>query len=103
MSIVSFLQKVDAVIINPLLTLFFAIAFIYFIYTIIKVIRAGAEEKTEAKSAMMYAIVGMFVMISVYGIINLLLSTFQINANSGTNGNPPSTSFIQSQLGGTGN
>ena len=100
MSIVSFLQKVDAVILNPLLTLLFAVAFIYFIYTIIWVIRAGAEEKTDARNAMLWSIVGMFIMLSVYGIISLLLSTFGISTGTDNNGNPSSTSFIQSQLGG---
>ena len=88
-------------LLNPLLTLLFAVAFIYFIYTIITVIRAGAEEKTEARAAMMWAIVGMFIMISVYGIINLLIATFQINPPPA--GSQSSTTFIQNQLQGTTN
>ena len=81
-TIVPFLDKVNAVIINPILTLLFAIAFIYFLYAIIKLISADGKDKAEAQKAVLWSIVGMFIMISVYGIINVVLSTFDINKPS---------------------
>jgi TRAP-type C4-dicarboxylate transport system permease small subunit len=91
-TIVDFLQKVDQYILNPILELLFAVAFVYFIWSVIKLINADGSDKAEARTAVMWSVVGMFIMISVYGVINLVLSTFQIDKSS--------TSYIQSNLKG---
>ena len=81
-TIVPFLNKVNAVILNPALKLLFAVAFIYFIYSVIQLINADAKDRGPARSALLWSIVGMFVMISVYGIIHIILSTFAITPPS---------------------
>ena len=91
MSIASFLNTVNTVILNPLLEVLFAVAMIYFIYAVIKLISAPATGKDEARNSVMYALLGMFIMISVYGIFNLVLGTFQINDSH-------ATSYIQDKL-----
>ena len=93
MTITSFLTTLDSVVLNPILEVMFAVAFLYFVYAIIKLITADGTKKSEAKNAVLWSIIGMFIMISVYGIINLVLNTFQENGT-------PSTQFINSKLGG---
>ncbi len=78
-TIVPFLNKVNAVIINPILQVLFVIATIYLIISIIKLINADAKTKETARTAVLWSIVGMFVMVSVYGIINLVLASFKID------------------------
>ena len=91
MTIVYFLNKVNAVILNPIITLAFVIATIYFLYGIVVFINADAKDKEKARGAILWGIVGMFIMVSVYGIINLVLKTFEIS-------DPKATSYIQGKL-----
>ena len=79
-SIVCFLKQVDDVILNPLILLVFALAFLYFIYGVVKFLNpsTGEKDKTEARDAMLWGIVGMAIMFSVYGIIAFILNTFGV-------------------------
>ncbi len=94
MDIVPFLNKVNSVILNPLLEVLFAIATIYFVYAVIKLITASATAREEARKSVMYALIGMFIMVSVYGIINLIVRSFALNTGS----TAQSTSYIQTKL-----
>jgi uncharacterized membrane protein len=89
-TIVPFLGKVDHYILNPLLEVLISIGMLYFIYSVIKLINADGDNKSEARSALMWSIVGLFIMASVYGIINVIVSTFSIS--------PDSTTYITSKL-----
>lgn len=77
-SIVPFLNKVSGAILNPLILILFSVAFIYFAVGVIKLITADAGKKEEGKRAVIWGLVGMFVMFSTYGIIRLILDTFDI-------------------------
>lgn len=79
-TIVPFLLKVNKVILNPIISLLFALAFVYFIYGIIKFLslEPGDKAREEARSAMLWGIIGMVIMFSVYGIIHFVLGTFGI-------------------------
>jgi hypothetical protein len=62
----------------------FALAFIVFIWGIFQYFIAGGhdEEKRDAgKSLMLWGLIGFFVMVSVWGLVNILLGTFQLNNN----------------------
>ena len=84
MTIVPFLHKVNNLILNPLILLMFAVSFVYFIYGIVKFLRleAGDKEREEAKNAMLWGIVGMVIMFSVFGIIAFILRTFGLPNSS---------------------
>jgi TRAP-type C4-dicarboxylate transport system permease small subunit len=75
----SILTKVSAYILNPLIFILFSVAFIYFAWGVIQLINADANKKSEAKDAVVWGLVGMFIMFSTYGIIRLILDTFGIN------------------------
>ena len=80
MDITSFLNKVNALILNPLILLMFSVSFVYFIYGIVKFLSADVADKSreEARNSIMWGIVGMVIMFSVYGIIKFILYTYGI-------------------------
>lgn len=74
---IRFLNKVNEVIFNPIIGLLIAIGVVYFIISIIKLIWAskeGGDLKNE-KNSILYSLIGIFIMVSVYGIINFILNT----------------------------
>lgn len=74
----NFLDKVVAQIINPIILLLAACAFVVFLWGVFEFIaHAGDETKrTEGKKAIMWGLVGLVIIFGVYGIINLTLGTF---------------------------
>lgn len=79
-TIIPFLDRVSELILNPIISLLFALSFVYFIYGIINFIRLepGDSKKTEARDAIIWGLVGMLVMFSTYGLISFVLNTFGI-------------------------
>ena len=71
------MASVNKVIINPLIYFLFALAVIYFLYGLVKYLLAPDNEelRTSSKSHMLWGIFGMFIMVAVFGIMNLLLTT----------------------------
>jgi len=67
---------------NVLVPLIFALAFIVFIWGVFQYFIAGGhdEEKRESgKQLMLWGIIGFFVMVSVWGLVNILRGTFNFN------------------------
>jgi uncharacterized membrane protein len=65
---------------NTLLPLIIAAAVVYFIYGIAMYVISGNEEaKEQAKSKIIYGVIGLFVMISVWGLVNILVGTFGLD------------------------
>lgn len=64
--------------------LLFGLATIYFFWGVIKYIRsAGDPKEAEAgKSIMIYGIIGLAVMASVYGLVNFLTDTVGLDDNT---------------------
>lgn len=63
---------------STLVPVIFAIAFIVFIWGVYTYFIAGAadeEKRKTGKTFVMYGLIGFFVMISLWGIVNLFLST----------------------------
>ncbi len=77
-TIVPFLHKVNAVILNPVIKLAFAIAILIFFYGIFEFIQkeTGDKDREKGKDKIKWGLVGMLIMFSAYGIINLILGTF---------------------------
>ena len=85
MAISPLLNKINNAIVNPLITLLFAVAFLVFLYGIFQFIaNTGSDEGREkGKKNMLYGIIGLFIMIAVYGIIHIILGTFGVTAPAG--------------------
>lgn len=77
-----FLGKVVVEIINPLILLLAASAFVLFVWGVFEFIaNAGDETKRkEGRSAILWGLVGLVIIFGAYGIINLALGTFGIPA-----------------------
>ncbi len=79
-SLNEFLGNVDSVIINPLIIFIFAVAVVIFLYGMLEFIlnQVNEEKRTEGKSHMLWGIVGIVIMMGVWGILSVVLHTFNI-------------------------
>lgn len=85
-SIVTFIKN----LLNTLLPLIIAAAVVYFVYGIAVYVMAGDDDaKAAAKSKIIYGIVGLFVMISVWGLVNILVNTFGLQNTAPTGATNP--------------
>jgi hypothetical protein len=75
-----FLDKVVTQIINPIILLLAAAAFIVFIWGIFEfILHAGdATKREEGRKAIMWGFIGLIIIFGAYGIINIALGTFDI-------------------------
>lgn len=76
----SFLAKVVTQIVNPIILLLVAVAFVAFLWGVFEfVAHAGDETKRmEGKNAIFWGIVGLVIIFGAYGIINVALGTFSL-------------------------
>ncbi|MDQ3089528.1 MAG: hypothetical protein M3Q24_00025 [bacterium] len=80
--IAGFLNKINQFIINPIILLVFAVAFLIFFYGIFEFIRGAGEmsrARDDGKKKIWYGLLGMFIMFSAYGIIRIILNTIGLN------------------------
>lgn len=72
-------------ILNTVLPLIIAAAVVYFVWGMFQVFLASDEEKKDkAKNTVIYGVIAIFVMISVWGLVNILYNTFGLsNVNRG--------------------
>ena len=68
-------------ILSQVVILLIALAVVFFLYGILKYIASGDDEESRKKSknVMIYGIIGLFVMISFWGIVNILINTFELD------------------------
>lgn len=77
----AFIHKVNQVIINPIIMLLFAVAVLVFLYGVFEYIRNSDSEdgRSEGQRHMLSGVFGLFIMISVFGIINLILNSIGVS------------------------
>lgn len=78
-----FLGKIVVQIINPIILLLAAAAFVLFVWGGFQFIaHAGDDTKrTEGRRALLWGIAGLVIIFGAYGIINLALGTFSLTPN----------------------
>jgi hypothetical protein len=89
-SVVTLMKSIDRVIINPLIFFLFALAMVYFLYGVAQYLIAQDNEEVRetSKSHMVWGLLGLFVMVAVFGIENLILSSLGVtNIKISTDGN----------------
>ena len=64
--------------INYLVALVIGLAAFVFIWGIFKYFVAGADEKKveEAKNVLLFGLLGIFIMFSIWGLVNIIINTF---------------------------
>lgn len=78
------ISNIKLMILNPIIGFMFAVATVMFVYGIVEYIW-GAENKDkieDGKRHMVWGVIGMFVMLVVYGILNVL-SDFWLEVGAG--------------------
>jgi fumarate reductase subunit D len=67
-------------ILNTILPIIIALTVVYFVWGMFQVFMASDEEKKEkAKSTVIYGVIALFVMISIWGLVNILYNTFGLS------------------------
>lgn len=70
------------------LPLLISIAVVWFVWNVFQFSIAGSEEKkAAAKSGMIWGIVGIFIMVSIWGLVGILQSTFGTSGATANIGN----------------
>jgi predicted PurR-regulated permease PerM len=76
-STATLMASINRVIINPLIGFLMALAVAYFIYGVVRYLLSPENEEIRktSKSQMLWGIIGLFIMISVFGIMNFILNS----------------------------
>ena len=70
-------------LINRLIPFIIALTVLVFLWGVFRFVTAqDAEKRKEAKGYILWGIVGLFVMVSVWGLVNILVRTFSLNTNA---------------------
>ncbi|MBI5147679.1 MAG: hypothetical protein HZA37_00790 [Parcubacteria group bacterium] len=78
-------------IVKAVIPLLMLIATVVFLWGIIGyIMAAGDEEKVkEARSHILYGLIGLFVMVSVWGLVNIIAGTLDLSSTTQTSTIPP--------------
>jgi hypothetical protein len=65
-------------IVNLAVPILGSLAFVVFLWGIVKYIYSAGDEnkKTEAKNYIIYGLIGMFILVALWGILGIVLNTF---------------------------
>lgn len=73
---------------NTILPLIIAAAVVYFVWGMFSLFLAKDEDKSaKAKTTVIYGVIAIFVMVSVWGLVNILSSTFGLSTGTPSNAN----------------
>lgn len=93
--------NITSTILNPLVGLFLTAAVVIFFWGMVKYIYSlGEKEKTEGRSLMIWGVIALFVMVSVWGLVKAVGLTFGITDNTPVQGVviPPSSGSNETRL-----
>lgn len=70
-------------IIDIVVPLLIAVAVVIFLYGVVRYMTSGSddEKRKEARSVMLYGIIGLFVMVSIWGLVSILSDTLGLNTS----------------------
>jgi hypothetical protein len=79
-SIETLMKSIDRVILNPVIFFLFAVAMVYFIYGLVQYLVSPNNEEVRKKSKgqMLWGVIGLFVMVAVFGIMRVIINTLGI-------------------------
>ena len=68
-------------LLNAVVPMLIAVAVVFFLWSVLKYINSGdnAEVRAQARALMIYGVIAIFVMVSIWGFVGLLRDTFNLN------------------------
>jgi heme/copper-type cytochrome/quinol oxidase subunit 4 len=77
MTFATVVSNLITIVNSGLIPLLFALAVIYFIINIVRFffIQGGEEGIQKGQQSILYGLIGLFVIFSIWGIVNILLNT----------------------------
>ena len=74
---IALIDRIENVILNPIITLLFALAVFYFLWGLVDVVSSGddSSKRTQGRNHIMWGLVGIFIMVAVYGLMNVAINT----------------------------
>lgn len=76
-------EKIIIGIISPVTKLLIALAIVFFLWGVFKFMIQEGDKKEEGREFMFWGIIGIFVMVSVWGLVNILVNTFNLDGTGG--------------------
>ncbi len=78
------LRSITDDIFQPLIGLIIACGLVVFLWGVVKYVTAGADESKakEGRNLMVYGIIALTVMVSVWGLVKVLTQTFNLEHNA---------------------
>lgn len=89
----SIVSKFQVYLVDPIILVVFAAGFFLFVYGLVEFLwnlNEGGDNK-EGKAHMVWGVVGMVIMVSVYGILSLATNTFGIDMSNPVDNSAPAT------------
>lgn len=82
LSIAPLLNKINEHILNPVIIFLFAVAVLVFFWGIFQFLMhsEGSSDRETGKRNMLYGLIGMFIMVGVFGIIRLIMGTLGLDS-----------------------
>ena len=71
------INPIISYIVNPIIMLMFAVATLVFTYGVLQMVFKGndPEARETSKNSILYGVIGMFIMVSAWGIVMLISRT----------------------------
>lgn len=78
--VITLMKSINRVVINPVIFFLFAVAMTYFLFGLSKYFLSpdNEEVRKQSKDQMIWGIIGLFIMVAVFGIMRIILNTFGI-------------------------
>ncbi len=86
----SLISKINTMILNPVIILFFAVALVYFVFGVLQYLFAAKSDPAAIQTGarhMGWGLFGMFVMVSVFSFLRIILNTFPVDPKTQQNVN----------------
>ncbi len=83
MTFADIVNNLVSLVLNPLIGLLIGAALVFFLYGVFTYINAGGDsgKVAEGSKMMLYGIIALFVMVSVWGLVSIVANTLGIPAD----------------------
>jgi hypothetical protein len=68
--------------INDIIILLLALGVVWTVYFAFVLVKVDGEKKDEARNSIIYGLAGIFVMVSIWGLVNIFKNTFNVSNNT---------------------